>query len=503
MGVERMKNWRKVMSSWTFEEMRGLQNSRLRDFLRHQVYPFSPYYRKLFDDNGIDVRSIETTDDLTRIPFTYKQDIAPDEEDPERPTRFVLAPNEETLRKYASKKTLLKLAYTKLVKGEKALTEMVEWEYAPVFIIFTTGRTAQPTPFLFTRYDFEVWNTHSSRSGTIMKEQINYEPGKLVLNAFPYAPHGGFWQVYLMTSMQGMLTLQSGGGKIMGTERILDALESGSCMSLVAVPGYLYHLLRKALAEGRDLSSLRFLMTGGERAHPDYREKVLQLARDCGAKDPKFLAAGGFTEQKHYPIECLGGENVGYHTWPDLDFFEIVDPETGERLPDDASGELTYTALDGRGSIVIRYRTGDMVRAPALDYGPCPTCGLRICRINSVISRRSEIKEMTLTKLKGTLVNLNLLYEVIPTIPEVSEWQVELRKKNNDPYDNDEIILYITPQAAGQELKLRSELTEKMKYAMEVAPTEIVFEPLDRLISRLKLEEELKEQRIVDNRPGA
>jgi phenylacetate-CoA ligase len=201
-------------------------------------------------------------------------------------------------------------------------------------------------------------------------------------------------------------------------------------------------------------------------------------------------------------MECLGGEKVGYHTWPDLDFFEIVDPETGKRLPDDASGELTYTALDGRGSIVLRYRTGDMVEAPALDYSPCPSCGLRICRINSVVSRRSDIKEMNLTKLKGTLVNLNLLFEIIPTIPEVNEWQVELRKKNDDPYENDEIVLYITPQGAGQEDTLTKVINEKMRYGMEIVPTAIIFEPLDKLISRLKLEEELKEQRIIDNRPA-
>jgi phenylacetate-CoA ligase len=497
-----MKNWKKVMTHWSFDELRDMQNHKLREFLRHQVYPFSPYYKKMFDDNSIDVDSIETTDDLTRLPFTYKQDIAPDDEHPDRPTQFILTPNEKTLRKYAAKKTLVKLAYAKLTKGEDAMREMVEWEYAPVFIIFTTGRTAKPTPFLFTRYDFEIWNRHSSRQGTIVKEQIGYQPGQLFVNAFPYAPHGGFWQAYFSTSMQGILTLQSGGGKILGTERILDAISSESCIALVAVPGYMYHLLRKAKAEGRDLGALRFLMTGGERAHPDYREKVLQLARDCGAQDPRFVAAGGFTEQKHYPMECLGGEKVGYHTWPDLDFFEIVDPETGKRLPDDASGELTYTALDGRGSIVLRYRTGDMVEAPALDYSPCPSCGLRICRINSVVSRRSDIKEMNLTKLKGTLVNLNLLFEIIPTIPEVNEWQVELRKKNDDPYENDEIVLYITPQGAGQEDTLTKVINEKMRYGMEIVPTAIIFEPLDKLISRLKLEEELKEQRIIDNRPA-
>ncbi len=108
---------------------------------------------------------------------------------------------------------------------------------------------------------------------------------------------------------------------------------------------------------------------------------------------------------------------------------------------------------------------------------------------------------MYLTKLKGTLVNLNLLFSIIPPIPEIKEWQVELRKKNDDPYDNDEILLYVTPQREGQEEIIKSKVNQQMKYAMEVVPTEIVIEPLEKLISRLRLEEELKEQRVIDRRP--
>ena len=346
------------MSTWSFEELRALQNRKLRAFLRQQIYPFSPYYRELFDDNAIDVKSIKTTDDLVRIPFTSKKDIAPDDEDPRRHVQFILTPTEDAIIKYAPKRKLLKLANLKMTQGDKAVRELLEQEYAPIFIIFTTGRTARPTPFLFTKYDFSIWDVHTSRMSEISKEQIDFESGMACLNALPYAPHGGFWQAYRSTTLQGILTLHTGGGKIMGTEKILDALASGTFTSLTATPGYLYHLLRKAKEEGRNLSSLKHITSGAERAHPDYRQKLLQLARDCGALDPKFSAAGGFTEQKHYPLECIGGEDSGYHTWPDLDFFEIVDPDTGQRLPDSASGELTYTALDGRGSIVIRYRTG-------------------------------------------------------------------------------------------------------------------------------------------------
>lgn len=495
------KNWRKTMSSWSFDNMREMQNCRLRNFIRTQVYPFSPFYRNMFDKEGIDPDSIRTVDDLQKLPFTSKSDIAPTVDNPARPREFILQPNEELIKKHLPKASLIKIAAIKLIKGGAALKHRLEWEYAPVFNIFTTGRTADPTPFVFTRYDFKIWDLHSTRTMEIIRQQINYQPGQLFINAFPYAPHGGFWQVYRMTSLQGILALQSGGGKVLGTERILDVISKGKAVGLIAIPGYLYHLLRIAKDEGRNLSSLKLLITGGERAHPDYREKVIQLARDCGAVDPSFIAAGGFTEQKHYPIECMGGVKVGYHTWPDLDFFEIVDPESGQRLPDDSSGELVYTALDGRGSIVMRYRTGDLVDAPAISYVPCPYCGLKIPRINSVISRRSEIKDLYLTKMKGTLVNLNLLYSVIPPLNEVKEWHVELRKKDNDPFENDELIIYITPKEGVSENEISKLIEIKMRQQMEITPTQIIFEPIERILERLSIEKELKEKRIVDNRP--
>ena len=109
-----MKDWRTMMSTWRFDELRFLQNRKLRTFLRQQIYPFSPYYRKLFDDNAIDVSSINTTDDLVKIPFTTKKDIAPDDEDPHRHIQFVLTPTEEAIIKYAPKRKLLKLANIKL-----------------------------------------------------------------------------------------------------------------------------------------------------------------------------------------------------------------------------------------------------------------------------------------------------------------------------------------------------------------------------------------------------
>ena len=78
-----------------------------------------------------------------------------------------------------------------------------------------------------------------------------------------------------------------------------------------------------------------------------YRDKLTELLRSNGSENPKVVSVLGFTESKKCWIECEGGVETGFHTYPDLDLFEIVDPETGKRLPDGETESLVYTPLEG------------------------------------------------------------------------------------------------------------------------------------------------------------
>ncbi len=174
-----------------------------------------------------------------------------------------------------------------------------------------------------------------------------------------------------------------------------------------------------------------------------------------GAKNVCIFGTYGFTEARTAWAECPTENHLssGYHLYPDKEIFEIIDPATGEVRDDGDDGELVYTSLDSRASVMLRYRTGDMVKG-GITHEPCPYCGRMTLRLSSDITRLSDNKDIHLSKVKGTLVNFSHFAEVLNDIPQVDEWQLEIRKHNNDPFEVDEIVVYITPQAGADQTAL-------------------------------------------------
>ena len=124
------------------KEIRALQNECLHRFINQNVYAFHPYYRRLFDENKIDPDSIRTVDDLKRIPFTYKEDIAPSAQDPDNPHAFVPAPVFDRAETNGSKRRMPQV--NKGTEGSPSAAEQeFREEYQPVITMFTTGATAE------------------------------------------------------------------------------------------------------------------------------------------------------------------------------------------------------------------------------------------------------------------------------------------------------------------------------------------------------------------------
>ena len=288
----------------------------------------------------------------------------------------------------------------------------------------------------------------------------------------------------------------------MGTDGILRALEKMRPSHLTGIPGYVYHLIRQGVEEGRDLSSIRVLFLGGDRVTQGYRDKLTELLRSNGSDNPKVVSVLGFTESKKCWIECQGGVETGFHTYPDLDLFEIVDPETGKRLPDGETGELVYTPLDGRGSLILRYRTGDLING-GMTHEPCPACGRTVPRFSSDLSRASNKTDMSLTKIKGTLVNLNVITDLLTDSPLVDEWQVVLSKKNNDPFDVDELHISVSLRDGVDSGVAPETLAGQIQEASEVRPSSVVLVERQEMLQRLGMETQLKESRVVDLRDSA
>ncbi len=492
-----MNPWHNI-TSLSYRQIKELQNSRLEHFINTHVYPFSGHYRKLLDDNKINPRHVKSISDLRLLPFTSKLDLVA-KDDPQRFKDFILQPDQEKIRQFWPKDRLLKLAVQSLLKGKGFVRESLGKEYRPVFMTFTTGTTNSPVPFTYSRYDIENLNLSGSR----MVNLFNIQSDERIMNIFPFAPHLAFWQTFFGALESGVFALSTGGGKVMGTEGNLTALMRTKPSVILGVPSYIYHLVRFAQERKQDLSFLKKIVLGAAKVTAGYKQKLDEMLSDCGAKGVLIFGTYGFTEAKTAWAECPAENNVssGYHLYPDKEIFEIIDPQTGQVKDEDQDGELVYTSLDARASVVVRYRTGDFVKG-GISHGPCPYCGRVTLRLSSDISRLSDTKDLSLSKIKGMLVNLNHFAEVLNNIAEVDEWQIEIRKHNNDPYDSDELVVYMTPKKEINEKTFSEMLKDKLMGATELAPNEIKFVPLDEMIKRLELETANKEKRILDNRPS-
>ena len=392
-----MKAWDQL----TPPESRKMQDSLLRRFITKQVYPFSSHYRNLMDAKGIDPESIRSVDDLRRLPFTSKNDLLNSPEHPERAKEFLLLPDPAVLRRRPS--ILLKA----LTRGREWVRRDLEDEYQPLLLTSTTGRSADPVPFLYTRRDIDNLRTNGGR----VIDLGNRSTGDRMLNLFPYAPHLAYWLTHYAARSRNLFSMGTGGGKVMGTDGNLDMLEKVRPTILIGMPTFLYHVLHKGVQEGRKLESLGCIVLGGEKVAPGTRRKLASLANELGAGEITTLATYGFTESKLAFPECAvpaGETSTGYHLFPDLGILEIIDPSTGKVLPQGEGGEIVFTPLQARGTVVLRYRTGDMAEGGII-HEQCPRCKRSVPRLMGRISRVSGIHSMQLQKVKGTLVDFNQL----------------------------------------------------------------------------------------------
>ncbi len=471
--------------------LRNWQVTRLRKYLESTVLPFSAHYQALFRRENLRPDQIRSFDDLRRIPFTSKLDFAAKEGSPVQD--FVLTPDRAIL---ARRWGIMAKA---LVRGRAAVTQDMEREFRPLLLTSTTGRSAEPVPFFYTAHDIE----NLKLAGARVMEVCGSTPSMRMINMFPFAPHLAFWITHYAGTQFGVFVVSSGGGKSMGTEGNLRLSARIKPDVLIGMPTFIYHVLTEALADGLKIPSLKKIVLGGEKAPMGMRRKLRALATQLGAGEIEVLGTYGFTEAKLAWAECPFKESAGsagYHVHPDLALIEIVDPITGEPRGEGEPGEIVFSPLNARGSVVLRYRTGDCVEG-GLVLEPCPLCGREVPRLVGEISRRSDVRELHIDKLKGTLVDFNHLEHVLDNLEHIGTWQLELRKRNDDPLECDELILRVEKLDDTDETLVRHLVDEQFARALEIHPNRVEFHSVQALKAQQGVGTALKEQRIVDHRP--
>lgn len=475
--------------------VRALQGRQLHRYLRDCVLPFSVHYQRVFAEKKLSADDIRSVEDLRKIPFSSKQDILPTPENPRRTFEFALIPDKQVLAKRWS------VIARALLRGRARVQDELDREWRPTFLTATTGRSTSSVSFLYTQHDLANLAVGGGRIADL--GQVSRE--ERMINMFPFAPHLAFWCMHYAGIDRNTFSVSTGGGKTIGTKGNIKAILKIKPQVLVAMPTFAYHVLQQAIEEKARFEGVRLICLGGEKVPDGTRRKLSQMCAELGSPDVRVVATYGFTEAKLAWTECpfpIGEKPTGYHLYPDMGIIEVINPETGEPVPDGQGGEIVWTPLDARGTVVLRYRTGDQIEH-GLTWEPCPCCGRRMPRLMGRISRVSDFRSMRFQKVKGTIVDFNKLEHTLDDVPGLGSWQIELRKANDDPHDLDEIVLHAVRMGDVTEEALEKNLRELLEANFELRPNKITFHTPEEMRTLHKVGVELKERKVADNRPKA
>lgn len=472
-----MQAWQKI-NRLPASGIARLQGELLSKLIREELSERHPYYRGLFRKCGIDTGAVKKAEDLQRLPLTSKEQLMPDAEDRFRPRQFVLeAP-------VAGKGNKVKKG--KLF-GKKEGPAPGDDRYRFCQLFYTSGRTARPLPLVFSVHDIENLKEAALRSFDLLALTRD----DTMINAFSFFPHISFWQIYYGTVGLGATALQTGGGRILGMEKILKALESTEAPVLATFPGYAQFALQTVARFGFKLPNLERVIVGMDYSPMAQVERIQKLMEQVGAKDNRVQRIYFLSEAKSGWAECAPG--FGYHTNPDHVLVEIVDPRTGEAKGEGEPGEVVVTNLDATGTVLLRFRTGDLSTG-GLTTEPCPNCGRTVPRLLGDLERLSEQYQFKMAG-REQLLNGNQLRCLMAARHDILQWYAEI--SGDQSGDRLELVVKAAPGACEDELKegLCRQIIERFGIQAEISSGS-----LRAITERTGIEKNITEKRIFDLR---
>jgi phenylacetate-CoA ligase len=293
------------------EELRSLQLERLRWSLRH-AYENVPFYRRLFDIAGIHPGDCRELADLAKFPFTSKSDLRDN-----YPFGMFAVPREQVARIHAS-----------------------------------SGTTGRPTVVGYTHADLETWAGVMARS----IRAAGGRPGHIVHNAYGYGLFTGGLGAHYGAEKLGCTVVPVSGGM---TERQVTLIRDFRPDIIMVTPSYMLAIVDEMERQGIDPAgcSLRYGIFGAEPWTNQMRAEI-EARAGIDATDIYGLSEviGPGVAQ-----ECVETKD-GLHIWEDHFYPEVIDPVTGQPVPDGELGELVFTSLTKQAMPVVRYRTRDLTR---------------------------------------------------------------------------------------------------------------------------------------------
>jgi phenylacetate-CoA ligase len=293
------------------DELRALQLPRLQASLR-RAYDHVPHYRRAFDGKGVRPEDCRTLEDLAKFPFTVKTDLRDN-----YPFGMFAVPREQVVRIHAS-----------------------------------SGTTGKPTVVGYTRSDIDTWATVMARS----IRAAGGRPGDIVHVAYGYGLFTGGLGAHYGAEKLGCTVVPMSGGQ---TEKQVQLIGDFKPDIIMVTPSYMLAIAEEMERQGIDpkTCSLSIGIFGAEPWTPTMREAIeAKLSIDA-------IDIYGLSEVMGPGVaqECIETKD-GLTIWEDHFYPEVIDPATGEVLPEGEEGELVFTSLTKEALPIVRYRTRDLTR---------------------------------------------------------------------------------------------------------------------------------------------
>jgi len=414
------------------DELRALQLERLRWSVAH-AYENVPHYRKAFDARGVHPRDLVQLADLAKFPFTVKTDLRDN-----YPFGMFAVPREKVVRVHAS-----------------------------------SGTTGKPTVVGYTRNDIDVWATVMARS----IRAAGGRPGDIVHVAYGYGLFTGGLGAHYGAEKLGCTVVPMSGGQ---TEKQVQLIADFKPDIIMVTPSYMLAIAEEMERQGLDpkTCSLTIGIFGAEPWTPTMREAIeSKLAMDA-------IDIYGLSEVMGPGVaqECIETKD-GLTVWEDHFYPEIVDPATGEVLPEGERGELVFTSLTKEALPIVRYRTRDLTRL-------LPPTARAMRRIEKITGRSDDMMI-----IRGVNVFPTQIEEIMLRDAALApHYQIEITRPRN--LDEMAVIVERAPSAGSADGEAAGQrLAHLIKNLIGVTADVKVLPPggVERSLGKAK--------RIVDKRP--
>jgi len=413
------------------DELQALQLKRLQWSLQH-AYDNVPHYRQAFEARGVHPRDLKSLADLAKFPFTTKKELRDN-----YPFGLFAVPREKVTRIHAS-----------------------------------SGTTGKPTVVGYTAQDISTWADLVARS----IRAAGGRPGDMVHVAYGYGLFTGGLGAHYGAERAGCTVIPMSGGQ---TEKQVQLICDFKPQIIMVTPSYMQVLIEELTRQGIDPRSTG-LQVGIFGAEPWTEAMRAEIERNAGIDAVDIY---GLSEVMGPGVasECIETKD-GPVIWEDHFYPEIIDPTTGEVLPDGEEGELVFTTLSKEALPVIRYRTRDLTRL-------LPPTARSMRRMGKIVGRSDDM-----LIIRGVNLFPTQIEEIVLKQGQLSgQYQLVVTREGN--LDAVEVRCEVLPGVTTEREAIALWLRERIKALIGITTTVNVGAPdsIERTLVG-------KARRVIDQR---